>query len=80
MSIPLDMMAPSWAHRFKAAIEQALEQFWSRPMPLYTVATKPTATDRKWLWRKIALSDGAAGRPTAVCNGTAWVYEDGTAV
>ena len=78
--IILDQNAPSWAHRFKQQVEIALEALWTRPLPVYTVATKPSATDKKWLWRRIALSDGASGRPTAVCNGTAWIYEDGTAV
>jgi|GEM_PF-2745622 hypothetical protein len=78
--INLDQTAPSWAHRFKQAIEIALEQLWTRPLPVYTVATLPTPTDKKWLWRQIAVSDGAGNKFVAVCNGTAWYYLQGTAV
>lgn len=80
MSINLDMAAPSWAHRFRQAIEVALEQLWARPLPVFTVATLPTATDRKWLWRPVAVSDGAGNKFVAISNGTAWRYLEGTAV
>jgi hypothetical protein len=80
MSIQLDMGAPEWAQRFKLAIEAAIEAAWTRPLPIFTVATIPSATNKKWLWRPVVVTDGAGNKWVAISNGTAWRYLEGTAV
>lgn len=81
MNITLDRDAPGWAQRFAAAVATALEVVWSRPMPgPYAIAAMPDATHRTWVGRMVRLSDGAGGMPTAVSNGTDWVYPDGSTI
>lgn len=77
MSISLDPAAPGWAHRFRQAIENAIEVVWSRPMATYTVSTLPNPVDRKWVGRQVRVTDGTSGKPTVVCNGANWLYQDG---
>lgn len=79
--IVIDQSAPSWAHRLVTQINQAF--LGIDPVPLegpYSISSLPDPTNRRWLWRQIALSDGAGGIPSAICNGTDWVYPDGTAI
>lgn len=47
-------------------------------LPIYTVLTKPNAVD--WDGCQIALTNGAAGRPTATSINGAWTYPDGSLV
>lgn len=72
--------APVWAQQLARQIEQEVENVWTRPLPVFTTTTMPTATDKKWLWRPVAVSDGAANKFVAISNGTAWFYLEGTAL
>lgn len=78
--ITLDRNAPDWAQVLVTQINQAIDESWTRALPLYTTTTLPSATDKTWLWRPIAVSDGAANKFVAISNGTAWYYLQGTAV
>lgn len=77
--ITLDQNAPSWAHDMLRQINAAFLAA-PTPLPVFTVATVPSATDKNWLWRPIAISDGAGNKFVAISNGTAWRYLEGTAV
>lgn len=61
-------------------IDEQIELAWSRPLPLFTVADRPAASDLRWLWRPVVLTDGAGNKWVAISNGTTWRYLEGTAV
>lgn len=77
--ITLDQDAPLWAQRLKTSIEQEMEALWTRPLQIFTVATMPDPTDKRWLWRPFVVTDGAANKWVAISNGTTIRYLEGTA-
>ena len=80
MIIPISGDAPEWAQVFANAIGAAIEEALTRRLPVFTLATLPSATDKRFLWRPIAISNGASNKFVAISNGTAWYYMEGTAV
>lgn len=80
MNIPISGDAPPWAQQFAVQVGLAIEMAMTRPLPVFTTTTMPSATDKKWLWRPVAVSNGAGNRWIAISNGAAWRYADGTAV
>lgn len=68
------------SQRLRPAIERMIEDAWSRPLPVFTTLSHPSATDKRWLWRPIVISDGAGNKWVAISNGTTWRYLEGTAV
>lgn len=78
--IIIDRSAPTWAQRLVQSITQAIENVWVRPLPVFTTTTLPTATDARWLWRPVVVSNGAGNKWVAISNGTEWRYLEGTAV
>ena len=80
MIIPISGDAPEWAQVFANSVGTAIEEALTRRLPLFTLATLPSATDKRWLWRLIAISDAFGDRYIAVSNGTAWTYMDGVLV
>lgn len=80
MTVSIDRMrSPEWANQMVSQVNRDLAAV-TGPLPVFTVATLPSPTDKKWLWRLIAISDGAANKWIATTNGTAWRYMEGTAV
>lgn len=47
-------------------------------LPVYTVATLPTASD--WPWGIVAVSDGTGNKRFAISDGTNWRFPDGNVV
>lgn len=80
MNIPISDEAPEWAQIFAKAVGVAIEGALTRPLPVFTTLTLPSATDKHWLWRPIVVSNGAGDRWVAISNGTTWRYLEGTAV
>lgn len=80
MNIPISDEAPEWAQIFAKTLGATIEEALTRRLPLFTLATLPSPTDKRWLWRLIAISDGAGNKFVATTNGTAWRYLEGTAV
>lgn len=82
--IDLPPDAPPWARKLvqKLAqdIENEIELAWSRPLPVFTTADRPAATDPRWLWRPFVLSDGAGDKWVVISNGTTLRFLEGTAV
>ena len=80
MNVPIDGNAPQWAQDFAVAVGRTLEEALTRPLEIFTLTTLPSATDKRWLWRPIVITNGAANKFIAISNGTAWYYTEGTAV
>ena len=63
----------------KPIIKQMIEEAWTRPLQVFTVANQPAANDPKWLRRPYVVSDGAGSKWVAISNGTTRRYLEGTA-
>tara|TARA_R110000751_G_scaffold13143_1_gene44432 strand:- start:684 stop:953 length:270 start_codon:yes stop_codon:yes gene_type:complete len=64
------------ADQLKADI--LLEVFAPRPDPEFTLATLPPANENRAV--TVYVSDGAGDKYRVTSNGTAWFYQEGTAV
>lgn len=78
--ITVDRTAPVWAQQMATQLNQELERLYTRQFQVFTVATKPTATDPTWAWRVAAVSDGAANKKMMFNDSVIWRYFDGAAV
>lgn len=78
ITLPPD--SPPWLRQVIAQIEEKIELAVASPLPVFTLADRPAATDPKWLWRPFILSDGAGNKWVVISNGTTLRYLEGTAV
>lgn len=78
--IDLPPEAPTWARQLAERMEEEIELAISRPLPTFTLADRPSATDLKWVWRPYVLTNGAGNKWVVISNGTTLRYLEGTAV
>lgn len=69
---------PAWYEADKTASMQAITRmiYMSKPMPKYTLATLPAATDCEGFL--LYVTDGVGDKYIVISNGTAWFYMEGT--
>lgn len=78
--MPLPPDAPEWARKILEYIDKQISLAQSSPLPVFTLADRPLATDPLWLWRPFVLSDGAGNKWVVISDGTTLRYLEGTAV